>query len=128
MGAKSVDGAVFQIPRDHSVARAVFVHPSVPGQVTVDLRDWRKAEESRDPYVRRAARKYRGYKYELTFEPGLEPSSFIVRVRVWGLESETDDFKISSREVVMRTGIPASEIRHDPRDLPAKRIGDRGGG
>ena len=91
--------------------------PPFPKPVVADLRDEDKAREHPDPRVRQAARKYRGYKYEIVFERSpfeTGGSTVLVQIRVWGLESDADRPRFTHREVLTRTGTPVYEFWHSP--------------
>jgi len=88
-----------------------------PSPVVADLRDFDKASKHKDPLVRRAARRYRGYKYELVFRANPWESgtaSATVQIRVWGLQSEDDQHRFSDQVILMRSGTPNYEFYSTP--------------
>jgi len=88
-----------------------------PTPVVADLRDFDKASKHKDPRVRRAARRYRGYKYELVFRANPWESgtaSATVQIRVWGLESEDDQHRFNNQVILMRPGTPDYELYSTP--------------
>ena len=88
-----------------------------PKRLMADLRDFDKASRHKDSRVRRAARRYRGYKYELVFDRNPWESgsgSASVTIRVWGLESEDDQYQFSHKAILTRTGTPNHEFYNTP--------------
>lgn len=86
----------------------------LPPGLLVDLTDPNSAAIRRDPILRDLAERFRGYKYQITFESNPLGEGVIADIRLWRLSGQEDTSQEWVKEFLNRSHTPWSEFDYSP--------------
>lgn len=103
----------------------------LPKAIKADLTD-PMASRSPDPMIRAAAEKFKGFKYEITFEDNdltVPGASVVATIKIYRLSGQKDESTPFDKVILMRSGTPVQEFFKSPsmeeRDRRAADSGRR---
>lgn len=106
----------------------------LPKPIKADLTDPLTAMQSPDPMIREAAEKFKGFRYEITFEDNdltVQGASVVATIKIYRLSGQKDESTPFDKVILMRSGTPVQEFFKSPsmeeRDRRGVDSGRRGG-
>ena len=85
----------------------------IPKNLNVDLTDAEAASQNPDPFVREAADRFPGFRYEVLFEEdkfSVAGSSVVAHIKIYRLSGQLDDSELVDKEFLTRNGVPHHEF------------------
>lgn len=90
---------------------------ALPKPIHADLTDTLAALQSPDPMIREAAEKFKGFKYDITFEDNdwtVPGASVVATIKIYRLSGKKDESTPFDKVILMRSGTPVQEFFKSP--------------